>query len=67
MDLRDRVTELRKNWVLGKKRMYESVNIIGGATRADLFQQNVMIACRAGRLIIFPTFLHVLLSLFGLP
>ena len=46
--------------------MYESVNVLGGATRTDFVQQCILKACIAGRLNVSPTFLHILSALIGI-
>ena len=44
--------------------MHESVNVLGGAIRADFVPQCNMIAFRSGRLNFFPSLPRVLLALF---
>ena len=45
---------MRYGWVFGKNRVYESVNVLGGAIRTDFFPQCIMKACRTGRLNLRP-------------
>ena len=46
--------------------MYESINVLGGAIRADFVPQRIMKACRAGPFNFSPTFLHMLSALFDI-
>ena len=39
MDLEVRVTKARNGWVFSKNRVYESVNVLGRAVRADFVPQ----------------------------
>ena len=59
-DLGVRVKKLRYGWVLGKNRVYESVNVLGVAIRADSVPQCIMKACRVGRFNFSLTLLHIL-------
>ena len=66
MDLGVRVTKLRNAWVFSKNRLYETVNVLGRAIRADFFPQRNIKACRAGRLKFSHSFLHILSALFDI-
>ena len=66
MDLGVRFIELREGSVFGINRVYESVNVLGGAFRADSVPQCTMISCRAGRPNILPNFFHILSASFGI-
>ena len=64
LDLGVRVIRLRNGGAFGRNRVFESVNVIGGAMRTDFAPQCVMKACRIGHLKFSPTFLHILWALF---
>ena len=66
LDLDVRVSKLKYGWASGKNRVYESVNVLGGAILADFVPQCIMKACRAGHLNFSPTFLHIRSALFGI-
>ena len=57
---------MRYGWVFGENRVYESVNVLGGAIQTDFVPKGIMKACRTGRLIISPNFLHILSALIGI-
>ena len=45
MDLEVRVTKARNGWAFSKNRVYESVNVLGRAVRADFVPQCFMEVC----------------------
>ena len=65
MYLGAQVNELRNGWAFGKNRVYECVNLLGGAIWADFVPKCFIIVWRAGRVSISPTFLHMLSALIG--
>ena len=65
MELEVGFMELRYGWAFGQNWVYESINVLWRAIRADFVPQCFMKACRAGRLNFSPTFLHILSALFG--
>ena len=60
------------NWdrcgLSAKKRVYESISVLGGGILADFVPQCNMLVCRPGRLNFnfLPTFLQILSALFGI-
>ena len=52
--------------LLAKNRMYEPVNVLGRAIRAEFVPQCIMKACRAGHLNFSLSFLHILQALFDI-
>ena len=66
MDLGVRVIKMRNGWAFGKNQVYESVNILGRAMRANFVPQCIMKACRASRINFSLNFLHILSALFDI-
>ena len=65
-DLGVRVTKVRNGWAFNKNRVFESVDILGPAIRADFVPQCIMEVCRTGRLNFSLSFLHILSALFDI-
>ena len=61
-----RVIVSEPGYVFGKNRVYDCINVIRAAIRANFLGKCVMIACRAVHFNISLNFLHVLSALFGI-
>ena len=66
MDLGVRVTKVTNGCAFSKKRVYESVNVLERAIRADFVSECFMEVCRTGRLMFSLSFLHILSALFDI-